>query len=351
MFFLPSLWGASIILMLSGTDAPAAQSQYAVPRPPIAVPVAKSNAPAIVLGKPLDCELGSTCFIQNYADHDPDDGVRDYACGTRTNDGNGGTAFRLPDKVAQDRGVNVLAAAPGVVSAIRDGIPDFDAGVADADLVRGKECGNGVVIDHRDGWQTQYCNMRQGSVRVHQGQKVDTGTVLGLAGQSGFTSFIDVFFIVRHYGRAVDPFAPDAVGCTSAPSSLWAPALQPEMAYHDVQVMNTGFASTAVSNDDIERGNIPVPTADSPALVAYVRAIHLRQGDVQSLVLTAPDDHVVAQNTMPAADHDKAQFMMFEGAKADATWQAGLYTAHYEVLRAGVKILGQDWSFRYDPQK
>jgi hypothetical protein len=32
--------------------------------------VASSAACAIELGLPLDCELGRTCLIQNYVDHD-----------------------------------------------------------------------------------------------------------------------------------------------------------------------------------------------------------------------------------------------------------------------------------------
>ena len=30
----------------------------------------------------------------------------------------------------------------------------------------GRNCGNGVTLDHGDGWQTQYCHMRRGSVAV-----------------------------------------------------------------------------------------------------------------------------------------------------------------------------------------
>src|SRR5574340_591175 len=74
---------------------------------------------------PLNCEYGKTCFIQNYVDHDPGPGRADYRCGRLSYDGHHGTDFRLRDEVDMERGVYVVAAAPGVVKAIRDGMADI----------------------------------------------------------------------------------------------------------------------------------------------------------------------------------------------------------------------------------
>ncbi len=117
------------------------------------------------------------------------------------------------------------------------------------------------------------------------------------------------------------------------------------MAYRDTQVLNAGFAVAAVSMDDIERG---VAQADnrSPALVLYVRAIALRAGDVQSLVLSGPGG-VLAQSTSPPADHDKAQMMLFVGKKLTAAqWPAGIYTGAYEVTRAGKTVLKKTFALK-----
>src|SRR5262249_14978919 len=75
--------------------------------------VSVSTAQGIDLGAPIDCEIGRTCFVQNYVDHDPSPGAKDYQCGTLTYDGHNGTDFRLPTLAAQRSGVNVLAAAEG----------------------------------------------------------------------------------------------------------------------------------------------------------------------------------------------------------------------------------------------
>src|ERR1700709_1750672 len=82
-----------------------------------------SDLPSFLL--PAQCTLGQTCFIQNYQDHDPTTGVRDYHCGSRTYDTHNGTDFRIPDMAVQKRGVSVLSVADGVVDRLRDGMQDI----------------------------------------------------------------------------------------------------------------------------------------------------------------------------------------------------------------------------------
>src|SRR5688572_8677272 len=76
---------------------------------------AQSSRPATAfeLSMPIECDVGTSCVIQNYVDHDPSAGYRDFRCGSLTYDGHGGTDFRLLDMASQRRGVNVLAASKG----------------------------------------------------------------------------------------------------------------------------------------------------------------------------------------------------------------------------------------------
>ena len=303
-----------------------------------------ATAPGLSLAQPIDCVVGADCLIQQYADHDPGAGASDYRCRHETYDGHDGTDFRLPDKQAQARGVAVLAAAGGVVTARRDGEPDFAVGAFDARLVKDdKACGNGVVIRHAGGWETQYCHMRQGSVSVRIGQVVRTGDRLGLVGQSGDAAFVHLHLSVRHDGKAVDPFGPEAT-CRPAAglnASLWRADARARLAYRDVAVLNAGFAAAAVTMEDIERGGIVPPRRSSPALTVYVRAIALRRGDVQSLVLSGPDGEM-ARSEAPPLDRDKAQYEMFVGkTRTGAAWPAGGYRGVYTVTRAGVPVLSK----------
>ena len=75
-----------------------------------------------------------------------------------------------------------------------------------------------------------------------------------------------------------------------------------------------------------------VPKTRSPALVAYVRAIGLKGGDVQTLTLFDPDGKTLAENKAPPLDRDKAQWMLFSGIKHPAGgFRPGLYRAIYTV--------------------
>ena len=309
------------------------------------MPLALLAAASIALAKPIDCDIGRTCVIQQYVDHDPGPGAKDYRCLGATYDGHDGTDFRLPDKAAQMRGVFVLAAAAGVVKAVRDGEADFAVGAFDRAKVKGKECGNGVLIDHGDGWQTQYCHMRQGSVAVHPGDRVASGGKLGLVGQSGDAAFVHLHLTVRHDGRAVDPFSPDAQTCgmSAAGDTLWIAGAQPDMAYRGTQVLNAGFAGQTVTMDDIEGGQVRAPRPGAQ-LVAYVRVIDLRQGDRQTLTLRTENGTVLATSAPSPADHDKAQSFMFVGKSSTAP---GNYTARYTVERDGAVVLSRDWQVRY----
>ena len=292
----------------------------------------------IVLHKPIGCTVGQTCLIQQYVDHDPGPGAVDYRCGIASYDRHDGTDFRIPDKTAQARGIAVLAAADGKVRAIRDGEPDFAVGAIDAAKVKGKECGNGVVIDHADGWQTQYCHMRQGSIRVKAGDRVTAGTPLGLVGQSGDAAFPHLHLSVRLNGQSVDPFAFGGATCGTG-QSLWRQEDRAELAYGDSQVLNAGFGAATVTADNVERGTIAAPDRHSRALTFFVRAINLRKGDVQSLSLKGPDG-LLAQNQSQALDHSKAQYQMFVGKTlTTAQWPAGTYTGTYMVTRDGKVVV------------
>lgn len=146
-----------------------------------------SDAGAIEFELPVACAMGKVCSIQKYVDHDPGPERVDYACGRMSLDGDQGTDFRVPDFVTMDRGVAVIAAAPGVVKSVRDGMADVSVREIGQAALGGRLAGNGVVIDHGEGWETQYSHLRQGSVAVKPGDRLDTGQRLGLFGLSGNT--------------------------------------------------------------------------------------------------------------------------------------------------------------------
>ena len=303
-----------------------------------AVPAAEAPALAI----PIECAVGKDCFIQQYVDIDPGPGVRDYACGTATYDGHKGTDFRVRTMADVARGVAVLASAAGTVKGVRDGVPDrLVLTAADRKAVEGRECGNGVLIDHGGGWETQYCHMRRGSVSVARGETVKAGQKIGLVGASGHAQFPHVHISVRFNGRTVDPFASDQSGGTCGvqePASLWSAGVRDRLGYGSAQPLMVGFASGPVRADRLVRSLPPSPQADAPAIVAYGWVINLRKGDRVRVALDGPSG-ALADNTIPAVDRAKAQYVAFTGKKRPANgWPKGTYTALLEVIRNGVAV-------------
>lgn len=301
---------------------------------------------APVLRLPIDCRLGTSCFIQQYVDHDPGPNAKDYRCGPRTYDGHDGTDFRLPTIAAQQRGVAVLAAADGTVHATRNDSADhLVASAADRMAISGKECGNGVLIDHADGWTTQYCHMAKGSVSVTPGQRVRAGDRLGLVGLSGDTQFPHLHIGVRHGAIKIDPFAPDlesgACRANAGGNSLWADDLAGPLAYHATEIINVGFAGSPPRGEAVDAESVQALTAGSDAMVFFGRAIGLRKGDVMRIEIVGPTGKKLVEN-VTSMDTDKAQWFEFAGKRRETGgWPSGIYTGTCTVQRGGEPVVSR----------
>ena len=298
--------------------------------------------------QPIACLLGQTCFIQNYVDDDPGPGAEDFTCGPLTYDHHQGTDFALPSLAAMRAGVAVLAAAPGMVRALRDGMPDIAANAPDAPDLAGRDCGNGVLIDHGDGWQSQYCHMKRGTIAVRQGERVAAGAVLGQVGLSGDTEFPHLHITLRHDGKVVDPFAPALASapasgparppaCDVAPGpELWQPAIR----YVPGGLVNIGFATAVPTFASIKAG-LAAPRdlpADAPALVVWAHAFGARAGDRIEMAIVGPKGVLVHQAV--ALDHAQARLFRAVGKRRPtAGWPPGPYVAEVQMLR-GDKVLG-----------
>lgn len=303
---------------------------------------ATGSAPKLIL--PIACKLGHNCAIQNYVDLDPSPAAGDYRCGTRTYDRHNGVDFRLASMAQQRRGVAVLAAAPGTVLRVRDGLADLSVREAGRAAIARRECGNGLVIAHAGGLETQYCHLARGSIVVKPGRRVSAGMLIGKVGLSGNTEYPHLHFTVRLNGKLVEPFAAGArAGRCAGGESLWSPTAGLTGAYKAGEVLNAGFSTAPMTMAAVQENGPnqqPRPSRTAPALVAFVQAIGLKRGDVQRITLTAPDGSLLADNRARPLDRDKAQWMLFAGKKRRAgQWPAGRYRAHYVVLREGKAVI------------
>jgi hypothetical protein len=197
------------------------------------------------LSFPVACEVGKSCLIQKLVDHDFSDQRRDYRCGNLTTDGHDGVDIRLRTMDDMRSGFVVTASAAGTVLRMRDGEPDMSS--RERKDLNGRDAGNGVVIDHGNGWETQYSHLRQGSVAVKPGQRIAAGQQLGLVGMSGNAEFPHLHFTVRHDGKAIDPFTGAAQGSacsTLEPTTgLWLLGDRRTFGYVPTAVISLGLAS------------------------------------------------------------------------------------------------------------
>lgn len=289
---------------------------------------------------PIDCRVGSVCIVQNYADLNPADGnADDPRCGPLSYDGHDGIDIRAPATMAA-RGVAVLAPAAGVVVGVRDGEADgaFQRGGAAA--LNGRDCGNGVRIEHEDGWSSQLCHMRAGSVRVRQGDRVTAGQELGLVGLSGRTEFHHVHIALRRNNETLEPLTGGALGAarcgaTVAPGRHWSAAARSALAYRGTQLFAAGFSGVAPT-DGADAEALPANvTRQGSAFVFWALASGPMSGDVLRVQLYAPDGGLVAQGTLTQV-RDQAQAYAFAGRRnSGGGFPAGLYRGEAQLVRGG----------------
>jgi hypothetical protein len=305
----------------------------------LALPFASTAlAEGFSISSPVDCDLTDICYIQQYVDSDPSSGASDFRCSTLTYDGHKGTDFALPNRAMIADDIPVVASAAGRIKGVRDGMDDAGYSDETASDIDGRECGNGVVIDHGDGWETQYCHLKKGSVRVKSGEQVIEGQELGYVGQSGKAAFPHVHLSVRKDGNVVDPFDPDGktVCATPGDSTLWKD--RPE--YRAGGLIGTGFSDAVPEFDAIKAGTAGrrTLTTDAPALVVWGHMFGSQPGDIMNLSITGPDGMVIADDvTLTRA---QAQSFRAIGKKRRGSWTPGTYTGTVTLIR-GPQIISQ----------
>jgi len=168
---------------------------------------------------------------------------------------------------------------------------------------------------------------------------VESGSRLGLIGYSGDAAFPHVHLTVRKDGKSIDPFRPDdPSGCGGQGPSLWSDAANAELRYRPGEILALSFAGSPFA---LERGTVQVqlPSAAAEALVAYVWAINLQQGDRITISLVGANGDVLANNRA-VLDRSKAQYMLFAGRKRPAGgWPIGIYKATVDITRGGASVV------------
>ena len=305
-------------------------------------PATAQAAEPLQMDLPLDCVPGETCWIVNYVDHDPTKGLRDYTCGKATYNappGNRhkGTDFAVRDIAAMRRGVVIRAAAPGLVGGARDGMKDVNVRSGGVETVKGKECGNGVRIEHGDGWATQYCHMLRGSIVVKKGMRVKAGQSLGLVGLSGLTDFPHLHFQVSKGKTIVDPFTGLKRDDRCAPGArpLWKPDVMAAFPYRPTAVFAAGFSATPPQTDLLKQGLYQARSLSplAPALFLWAGIYWLKAADDLTFTLTGPDGKRVLHKTISAKKSATRPFVSISSRRKQGAWTKGSYRGEITLER------------------
>lgn len=296
-----------------------------------------SAAETLRLMMPAACTLGEQCWIVNHVDMAPETGeAKDFTCGPRTYDGHEGTDFGLKDMKMMKEGVSVLAAADGKVLRVRDNMPDAQATQVQIDrmLEENKGCGNGVLVEHSEGWQTIYCHLKQASVVVKPGDAVTKGQKLAEVGQSGAAEFPHLHFGVFQNSKTIDPFSGSGAleGCGHIKESMWEYGLR--LDYEPLAVFAAGF-TTGVPDFDVIRADTTSISKTSPAIDAltfWIGLYGVRDGDRVRIDILSPDGTIWATRELVQED-DKARQFYYVGRRVSDPLIPGNYKGVARIER------------------
>ena len=294
----------------------------AVDIPPDAAPPEPDAAPppGPLMQLPLAGVQNEDWTINNYVDRDPTDGVRDHSGAVgedaKTYDGHSGVDFDIGSLRTMDEGVQVLAAAAGVVDQVHDGEVDRYLG-CDPDAMPAP---NLVVLRHDNGMTSRYIHLRNGSMAVQPDDVVAAGDVLGLVGSSGCSTSPHLHFEVRDPNGVV--LSPLEAGLFGAEAPVYAAPL----GLMEVAVRRGGFRTVPETFD-------PGPDDTVVYLGELVGvAGHFgggREGDMLRLVIRDPVGEVAAD------------LVRGHGAGRHSVWFRGVRAERPGQWRVEVEVRGE----------
>jgi len=289
-----------------------------VPFTPVFAEDEKTHRP--VLSLPVDCQLEKDCWIQNLVDFDASEKYQDPYCGSASFNNHKGTDFRVRYLDDLERNIEVLSLADGEVVALRNSMADrLVENDADIAKIKNKECGNGVMIKHGKDWTTQICHLKEGSVRVKKGDKVNRGDVVGLMGLSGHTTFPHVHVTVRNGKTVIDPMTglPQSSSCSTNQNlddnSLWDAAARKQIKGASTALLGAGYTSSRVGSSDLLKGLQSKAKVGAP-LIFYANFINLKAGDRIDLIVKGPNG-VYAVNRGKPLPSAKSSWTVYTGRK------------------------------------
>jgi murein DD-endopeptidase MepM/ murein hydrolase activator NlpD len=281
---------------------------------------------------PMELQPFEEAFWINYNDINPTSSHADLMGGNATYDGHNGIDVGPTYYARQDQGVDIYAAADGVVLSINDG--EFDR-----ETENDGGTSNFVILDHGNGWQTHYYHMRRDSVQVNVGQAVSQGDKLGLVASSGSSGSSHLHFEVRYRGLAVETHFDQA--------TYWATLR--DYVFDHVRLIDAGIANYPVGEHFWEGPSDIDVLAQQSGIRLYGRGLFsgLQTGDVVQMVWRRPSGTTYTTRTV-TMDRDWSKYGWGGGGGVNLPSNPDLGSWRVDYLVNG-NYVGQEF-FLVQPQ-
>lgn len=268
---------------------------------------------------PVDCKLGEDCLTVSYVDVDPSENYADFTCTNKSYDGHKGVDFALQSRLTMKEGVNVLAAADGKILRNRNSETDSIKKEDEYQAIRksNKDCGNGVLMEHADGYQTFYCHLKQNSILVKPGDTVKAGDPIGQVGQSGFSEFPHLHFTVFKDKKHIDPFTQEKIdsGCGKAFKSLWK---DKSIQYEPFALYDGGFTTEIPDFSELRKQEYAHPSfiEQTPEnFIYWVGFYYAKKGDNLRMEIKTPSGQLLESRDIVLEKNRKRPTYYYIGKK------------------------------------
>jgi murein DD-endopeptidase len=179
--------------------------------------------------------------------------------------------------------------------------------------------------------------LKRGSVLLKHGDVVERGHVLGYIGNSGRTTYPQVYIEVKKDGRRIDPFVGLEGGrkCGVGDNPLWDEQALFDLAYRSPFIFRMKFLDLDLTREQFRRKSFRSRPfgMNNDEIHLYMDAGGIRSGDLWKLRVIGPDGSTVTEDLRSVSWNLRRYFYKFKMERQGKFWEPGKYSATLSISR------------------